>query len=403
MTDEYVVTLRAPHPGQQRVLAGLKRFNHARMGRRWGKTSFGVDYLATDAGDRRGALHGMPVAWFAPTNKYLIDAWADAKHLLRPAIVRINEQYHRLEVLGGGRIEFWSLEKDDPARGRKYSKVVIDEAAIARKLFQKWHEAIRPTLTDYQGGALFASTPKGRNDFRKIEDYLRERAPDDSAFFHAPTSENPYIDPAEIAAAERETPSLVFRQEYLAEYVDAGGGILKPEWIQGGRPTFPWPIVLGVDLAISTKTTADWTVIVAMCRDPKTGWVYILGVRRFRAAFNAIIENIKAMADTFKPVAIGIEDNQFQAAVVQELLRTTKLPVRGVRRDKDKVTAFMPMAVRFERGMVRLDPELPGFYQDELLAFTGTPDDDHDDCVDATSTAFLMLPATSVSVASSNG
>jgi phage terminase large subunit-like protein len=43
---------------------------------------------------------------------------------------------------------------------------------------------------------------------------------------------------------------------------------------------------------------------------------------------------------------------------------------------------------------------LPPEFIDELQAFTGGPDDFHDDFVDAASNAYLMLPATGTSVAS---
>ena len=398
---EHVIRLRAPHPGQVRIAGELKRFNHCRMGRRWGKTAFGVDYLATDIDGRPGALHGYPVGWFAPTNKLLIDSWADAKALLAPAIVHKNEQHHRMRLVGGGLFEFWSLEKDDPARGRKYAKVVIDEAAMVRELLDKWYLAIRPTLTDYRGGALFASTPKGRNGFYKLEEDLRSKAPDDSAFFHAPTTENPYILASEVEAARLEYPTLAFRQEYLAEYVDFGGAIVKPDWLHHGAPDLPYPIILGVDLAISTKTGADYTAIAALSRD-RQGRIYILAVMRFRLPFNEILNQIQMAAQTYRPVSVLIENNQFQASVVQELLRTTTLPVRGVRRDIDKLTAFMPVAARYEQGLVYHAPTLPAYYTEELLAFTGGPDDAHDDCVDAVSTAYLGLGHTGSSVIVAN-
>jgi predicted phage terminase large subunit-like protein len=397
---EHVITLRAPHEGQERIAAGLRRFNFARMGRRWGKSSFGVDYLATDKGGRPGALHGYPVAWFAPTNKYLLDSWQDAKDLLKPAIVSKHEQHHRMRLLGGGVLEFWSLEKDDPARGRKYAKVVVDEAAMVRKLKEKWYQAIRPTLVDYKGGSLFASTPKGKNEFYQLERELTERTPGQVASFNAPTTENPYISEAEIEEARRETPSLVFRQEYLGEYVDFGGGVLQAEWLQTGQPPIDLPIVLGVDLAISVKDTADYSAIVAMSREPRSGRIYVIGAYRFRAPFNEILKQITMAATRYKPVAIGIENNQFQTAVVQELLRTTQLPVQGLHRDKDKLTSFMPLAARYEQGMVYHGEGLPPEFQDELLSFTGGPDDMHDDLVDAESNAYMMLPATETSVAS---
>lgn len=383
-----------PHPAQQRIYDSLARFNIARCGRRFGKTVLGGDYLWTG---KRGIAAGYPCAWFAPNYKYLSDPWREIKEALDPYIRKKDEVERRLDFWNGGSLEMWTCDGEDPARGRKYAKVVIDEAAMIRKLKDKWQKAIRPTLTDFRGGALFCTTPKGRNDLHALEqsalelDPAGERVRPNWAVHHFPTSANPYIDAEEIEEARRDLPDLVFRQEYLAEYVDFGGALIKPDWLQHGSPDFNYPIIMGVDLAISTKTSADYTAIALLTRD-KLGRIYVLAVLRFRVTFKEILRHIEATAATYKPVSIFIEDNQFQVAVVQELLRTTSLPVRGIRRDKDKLTAFMPMASRYEHGLVYHAPTLPSYFIEELLAFTGGPDDGHDDCIDAVANAYAGLP-----------
>lgn len=74
-----------------------------------------------------------------------------------------SEQEKRLELIGGGVIEMWSLDTPDAARGRKYRAVAVDEAAMIAKLQNAWQNAIRPTLTDYRGEAWFLSTLKSMN------------------------------------------------------------------------------------------------------------------------------------------------------------------------------------------------------------------------------------------------
>ena len=69
----------------------------------------------------------------------------------------------------------------------------------------------------------------------------------------------------------------------------------------------------------------------------------------------------------------------YQAVVVQELLRQTTLPIKGVTPDKDKVTRAQPLALRYEQGLVSHE-QLPSWFEDELLAF---PQGAHDDSVDA--------------------
>jgi predicted phage terminase large subunit-like protein len=77
---------------------------------------------------------------------------------------------------------------------------------------------------------------------------------------------------------------------------------------------------------------------------------------------NNILNQIKqaaarAKANYGRLDQIAIEKVQFQAVVVQEMLRTTTLPARGVVPDKDKVSRARPWAIRAEQGKVYADRE----------------------------------------------
>lgn len=382
------------HSGQRRVRAAKRRFNILCCGRRWGKTHFGLDELVMEP---RGALDGYPVAWFAPYYKMLLEPWREAKRLLAPAIRKggISELEKRIELVTGGSIDFWSLSDPDSARGRKYAKIVVDEAAMVRKLRDAWQMSIRPTLTDYRGGAWFLTTPKGRNDFGKMFDEV----PNNPAWqrFQRPTSDNPYIDPEEIAAARAELPALVFAQEYLAQFVDMAGSAIKREWIEYGDPFARWKrdqlvITIGVDLAISLRESSDFTALVVVALDPEGG-VWILDAYRARVTFRGAIELIVGMADKWRPNAVAVEEVQYQAAVVDELLRTTPLNVRGIRPEKDKLTRLQPLQARYERHMVKHSESLPPYFEGELLSFPPGRGGDHDDLVDATVYAFMQACA----------
>lgn len=376
----------ALHGGQQRIMESPARYKVIAAGRRFGKTLLAVEWLALMDG---GAIDGASVAFFSPTYKLLADVWADFERTLRPVTRKANKTEQRIELITGGKIDFWTLEDPDAGRGRKYHRLVIDEAAHARYLKEAWERAISPTLTDYQGAAWFISTPNGLNYFYEL--FQRGLAPayPDWESFHMPSAANPHLRPEEIETKQRELPELVFRQEYLAEFVTFGGGLIKPEMLVMGECQTHLRPVLGVDLAISERDGADYTAIVAMARDPDSGVIYIKEVERFRAGFHEVLTRIKAAAARHNPSIVAIEQTQFQAAVVQELARTTTLPVRGVRPDRDKVTRFAPLLTRFEQRLVRLDPSgCPAAFRDELLAF---PDSANDDMVDAASYAFAAL------------
>lgn len=224
---DWAPDLPAPHPGQQSILNEAARYNVVCCGRRWGKTVMGLRLLLSPA-----TQQGLPVAWFAPDYKALTEVWREVCRAVKAITLRTDSQQHRLELKGGGVIEFWSLDSDPEAcRGRKYARAVLDEAAKARHLEIAWEQAIRPTLIDYRGDAWFLSTPRGKGDFFHT---LYQRGIDAVAnwrSWHAPTSTNPTIAnlEEELAVARADTPDAVYRQEFEAEFIDAGG-LYFDEW-----------------------------------------------------------------------------------------------------------------------------------------------------------------------------
>lgn len=251
------VPIDKPHPGQRQVIDGAARFNVLECGRRFGKTKLGL-YVASQL-----AARGQPVAWFAPTYKYLPEVWREAERTLKPLEPKIHVQDRRIEIPAtGGVWDFWSLDQPDAGRGRKYKRVVIDEAGIIRDLEIAWTEAIRPTLADLKGDAWFLGTPKGRNFFHRL--FARGEAGEEGwRSWRLPTTANPYIDPAEIEAARRDMPPAAFDQEFMGIPADDGGNpfgldAIRRQTRQGlsRRP----PVAIGGDLAKSQ----DYTVVCGL-------------------------------------------------------------------------------------------------------------------------------------------
>lgn len=216
MSEEKII-LNDLHEGQALVLAESKRFNVVCCGRRWGKT-FLAEELLLDPDGGNGALAGHPVAYLAPTNKMLLEVWRTVLNTLEPIISKKSEIEHRVELYGGGIIDFWSLDDPDSCRGRKYKRAVIDEAAKVLHLKRAWTQVIRPTLTDLRGDAWFLSTPRGKNNYFYDLFKLPETYPN-WVSFQMPTVSNPYIDPAEVEEARSQLDPLTFAQEYLASFV----------------------------------------------------------------------------------------------------------------------------------------------------------------------------------------
>lgn len=209
------------HCSQKEVARAARRFNVLACGRRWGKTTLGLDRLV------RPAVDSKPVAWFSPTYKMLTEVWREARRALYNVTARISVQEHRIELYSGGVVDMWSLDQPDAVRGRKYARVVLDEAAMVADLRRAWQEVIRPTLTDYQGDAFFLSTPKGMNYFHEVYNLGLDPLQTEWASWRMPTLDNPYILPEEIEAAREELPELTFKQEYLAEFLQNEGAVFR--------------------------------------------------------------------------------------------------------------------------------------------------------------------------------
>lgn len=252
-----VVTLHKLHGGQVRVRDCPVRHRVVMCGRRWGKTALGIEQAC------RRALAEERVGWFAPNYKYAAEAWKEIVERLGPVIARKNEQERWLQLKTGGVIEVWTLDSKDPARGRKYHFVVIDEAGIVPDLLQLYYSAIRPTLTDYRGRALVIGTPKGRrHGFITMFKWGEDPAETRWESFRAPTAENPYIPKDELEEAKNELPPEVFAQEYEGIPMDDG---VNPFGIDKINQAFRdydrgKVVVWGVDLA----RAVDYTVVIGL-------------------------------------------------------------------------------------------------------------------------------------------
>lgn len=194
-------------------------------GRRFGKDILDIDLAICQI------VIGHNVGWFQPSYKSLVEVWRMMKRVLKPITSKVSEQDKRIECITGGVIEFWSLDGDpESCRGRKYHFVILNEAAKARYLKIAWEMAIRPTLTDYRGSAIFTSTPRGRDYYHEL--YQRSMDAVQSQWWMSwtkPTTANPHIPIDEIEQAKNDLPTTTFLQEYEAEFLDVAGAFFD-EW-----------------------------------------------------------------------------------------------------------------------------------------------------------------------------
>lgn len=200
--------LNTPHPAQKKVLESDARFRVMMCGRRFGKSLISQN-IAIEKGIER-----KQVAYITPTYALGKIFFKEICKLLPEKIYKKNETDLLIDFVTGGSIRFFTGERLDALRGTKWHLAIIDEASYIPNLEEGWNNSIRPTLTDYKGKAIFLSTPRGKNYFYSL--FMRN-GEDGWESFKFSTYDNPHIDSTEIDAAKAQLPSVVFKQEYMAD------------------------------------------------------------------------------------------------------------------------------------------------------------------------------------------
>ncbi len=135
------------------------------------------------------------------------------------------------------------------------------------------------------------------------------------------------------------------------------------------------------DLALSKKETADYFVILTFGVD-KEGNIYITNLLRGRFSW---AEQKRLTPEHYRrntPLNwLGIESNQYQAVLADEMNTLTDISIRKLDPVGDKVTRANSMSAKFETGKVFIWNKLPQLdeFEDELTKF---PEGEHDDMVD---------------------
>lgn len=224
-------------------------------------------------------------------------------------------------------------------------------------------------------------------------------------------------DAHELAAKKATVGSYWFSALYQQRPAPIEGGIFKRHWFRtfdlerieveaDGQQRIEWVCVLHrpdgprrvlmqdcwrfstVDLAQTLDEKADYTVVAtfAVTEDME---LLLLDVVRERFEGPDHQGLIRMTFQRHAPAFIGVEDAGYQVTLIQELLREG-LPIKRLKADKKKTLRAIPIAVRYENGMVyhRADAGWRETLEAELLNF---PNDVHDDMVDTLAYAGIEL------------
>jgi len=281
---------------------------------------------------------------------------------------------------------------DDWFKSTAYTRLEPDGACVV--IQTRWHE-------DDLAGRLIAEMNAGGEHWDVLN--LPAIAEEGDALGR-PVGEPLWPGRFNLAALDRikrTVGSRVWTSLYQQRPAPEDGDVFRRSWIKNYRVdgdllvcedgrSFPlkecWRLATA-DLAVSEKTTADWTVIQAWAVTP-CNRAFLLDQHRERMSGPQIVPAIRAVARRWKCDWVGIESIAFQMAIVQQA-RQSGLTVKKLMPKGDKLARAHAAAPRMEAGMVYL-PDAPWRHdlETELLSF---PNGKHDDQVDALSYALIEI------------
>lgn len=239
-------------------------------------------------------------------------------------------------------IQFFHAQSPTSLEGHAIHGYVFDEAA---KIKEDAYSAAKTTRTVTRGPMMFLSTPFGKNWFYKKcmeakEEMLRahrEGRRPKKMFIRATTADNPFVPRESIEEARTSMPARLFRQYYLAEFMDDGNvfsGFREcfytpriaiheavQRWIHPEAKTRR--VVIGADWA---KTT-DWTVFIAVDIDRRQ----VVGFLRFhKEKYTTAIKELVRFSREFGELEMVWHDRTGVGEAIDDQLEYTSLPFEGI-------------------------------------------------------------------------
>lgn len=319
-----------PHPAQEKLHSSEARFRVLMCGRRWGKSlSAAMEAVcAMLIPQQRGWVVAptyelaekifREVFWIFNKNEYL-------KQLVVKS--SMSHQGMTIELSNGSKLDGKSADNEVSLLGEGLNFLIVDEASMVKA--DTWLRALRPTLTDKKGWALFISTPRGKNWFYELY-MLGQQENSEYESWSFPTSSNPYVDAAEIDAAQQNyggSNNLMFRQEYMAEPIESADAyfnwnvitscidesivMLDKKYNEGHE------YYLGLDLARMGQDASVFTIVEKDAHDGLLRVVYC--EETHHALLNEAIGRAKDLQRRFGFRRIFIDQTGLGAGVVDML------------------------------------------------------------------------------------
>lgn len=400
MSRDIAIDLDLPHEGQQIVLDERKRFNTLSCGRRWGKTD--LTYLLCgemcEFNLNNGTTYDM--GYMSPTYKNLAPTWRRFCNMFKSIITRKNEQQYSVEIMDSFLIEFWSLDKPENIRGRKYKRIIVDEVALVLGFKAIFNLILLPTIGDLIGDAYFFSTPRGFNDFYHFYRNGQNPLMLDWASWIMPTSTNPFFPKEELLEQKALLSPDEFAQEWEGKFVALGNSpfnITQFRRIKQIEEALKETEIVLYKIRywdIANSKDGDYTASVRM--DITTDPQFILSNPvRYKGLWGNNYPHIK-MQMLAEPDVLHVFETEGVGGIAwqmiqldSELSHISKMPATRVFTQTDKADRAQLWAMELQNGRMCI-VEHPNL-EDLLDEIAGFPNADNDDWVDSISGDILSF------------
>lgn len=242
-----------PHGNQWSYFNLPTRHTVGVIGRQYGKSTLATLRAVRKVMSSADANH----YWVSPIVSQARVQYERLLDQYAPFISKRNKSYMEARLLSGGWIHYKGSDEPASIKSDTLTSATLDECGTMHAAV--WSESIRAMLAVKQGGCDFIGTPKGKNWYWEIAEQAKVDA--DFSFHHAPSNKSPFFSQAEFDKIRASTPEQIFRQEYLAEFLDSGSEVFRNfrDCIKGEleEPKKGRLYLMGADIA----KHVDWTVI----------------------------------------------------------------------------------------------------------------------------------------------
>jgi len=173
----------------------------------------------------------------------------------------------------------------------------------------------------------------------------------------------------------------LFARKFFGYFVEDAGTLTGPSTTTARANL---AIYATIDLAFSTKTSADYTAVCIFGADIRRKMLYLLHVARERVGTENLAHWIRRLFDEHHVRRGYVERSGFHADITSYLRTVAKLPLAEIQPNTDKLSRAQPAAALIASGGLLFRSAAPWLhkFESELLEF---PSGAHDDQVDALS------------------